>query len=283
MTVHGAFVSIAAGADVELDGFWCPGRRRHGTLVVFQHGLGSNFLKGGFKKALLTQSAPHGFDFLSLNNRGCNRNSVTERFTDCLKDLDLMLAFGRKQGYRRFVLFGHSTGSQKVTYYQSRRQRADVKAVVLAAPADDYAVARRDLGGRYGYYLRKANRMVAAGRGDETLIRAYFDMSARRFLSVADPTRTEAALFDYSGRLTHFRRLRCPVLALFGAEEEYAPLPVARMGEILRDKTRAARFAFWSIPGADHGFHGKERATAARIYRWLRSSLECEKPSECGT
>jgi len=258
------------GRHRPLDGFWAPGRRWHATLIVVVHGMGGNFYRSSLKKAWLRQGPRHGFDVLSFNNRGAERQVAGERFGDCLADLDTALQYGRRLGYRRFILLGHSTGCQKIVYYQARRQPTDVAALVLAAPVDDLAICRRDLGPRYAYWLRRARGLVRQGRGDTLLPMLYEKFSARRFLSIADPRNIEAQLFNYGGPLRHFRAIRCPLLACLGTREEFACRPVAEMGTILRRVTRARSFHFFTVPGADHGFHGRETATVQRVLRWLR-------------
>jgi hypothetical protein len=63
------------------------------------------------------------------------------------------------------------------------------------------------------------------------------------------------------------------VLAFLGTREEYACLPVAEMGALLRAKTRSQNFHFFAVPGGDHGFHGHEKPTVRRALRWLRAAL----------
>ena len=259
-----------AGAKKPLDAFWIPGRRRHPTLLVIVHGMGGNFYRSALKKEWLRACGRYGFDVLTFNNRGSDRDVAFERFGDCVADLDAALATGRRLGYRSFVLLGHSTGCQKITLYQARRQNPAVRALVLAAPADDLAISRRDLGQRYPYWLRRARQLVQQGRGRTLLPMLYEKFSAQRFLSIADPRSTEAQLFDYAGAMRHFSSIRCPVLAFLGTREEYACEPVAQMGEILKRKTRSENFHFFAVPGGDHGFHGHERATVHRALRWLR-------------
>ena len=256
-----------------LDGFWLPGRRRRRALLVIVHGMGGNFYRSSLKKEWLRQAGRYDFDVLTCNNRGSDRAVAFERFSDCVADIEATLAVGRRLGYRRFVLLGHSTGCQKVTLYQSRRQNPDVCAIALAAPADDLAICRRDLGKRYDYWLKHARKLVKQGKGRTLLPMLYEKFSARRFLSIADPKSIEAQLFNYSGRLHHFSRIRCPVLAFLGTREEYACLPVEKMGVILRAKTRSRNFHFFAVPGGDHGFHGRERATVQRSLRWLRAQI----------
>lgn len=272
--IHGAlFPLLPAGAKKPLDAFWIPGHRRHETLLVLVHGMGGNFYRSSLKKQWLHQCDRFGFDVLTFNTRGSDRDVVFERFNDCVADIDAALAAGRRLGYRKFILLGHSTGCQKITFYQARRQNPAVRALVLAAPADDLAICRRDLGRSYAYWLTRARRLVQQGKGKTLLPMLYEKFSAKRFLSIADPRSTEAQLFNYHGPMRHFRSIRCPILAFLGTREEYACQPVWQMGEILRDKTRSSNFHFFAVPGGDHGFHGHERATAARALRWLQQNL----------
>ncbi len=269
--IRGALLPLLPkGARKPLDAFWVPGRRRHPTLLVIVHGMGGNFYRSALKKAWLTECGRYGCDALTFNNRGSDRDVACERFIDCVADIDAALAAGRALGYRRFVLLGHSTGCQKITLYQARRQNPAVCALVLAAPADDLAICRRDLGAKYGYWLRRARELVRQGRGETLLPMLYEKFSAQRFLSIADPHSVEAQLLDYNGAMRHFRSIRCPVLAFLGTQEQFACLPVPRMGAILREKTRSEKFHFFAVPGGDHGFHGHELATARRALRWVR-------------
>jgi pimeloyl-ACP methyl ester carboxylesterase len=253
-----------------LDGFLVPGPRGGRSLAVFVHGMGSNFYRSAFRKELMRQASGRGFAFLAFNNRGAEAGVATERFSDCAQDIQAAVDFGVRRGFRDVFLIGHSTGCQKIAYYQTARRSPRVRALVLAAIGDDYAIARRELGRRFGYWLAKARRLVAEGRGDALLPReACLGFSAARFLSVAERGRAEADLFDLEGPMRRFRRVRVPVLAVFPAREEYACMPVPRMAEIVRRTSAAPRCDTVIVPGADHGFHGAERATAARILRWL--------------
>lgn len=255
-----------------LDAFWVRGPRRARTLLLFVHGMGGNFYRSVSKKEMMAQAPRHGVDVLSFNNRGYEKDVAWERFTDCVHDLDAAIAFGRARGYRRFVLLGHSTGCQKVTYYQHKRRHPQIAALVLAAIGDDYAIARRDLGARYGRVLAKARRLVRAGRGDVVLPdRGCLGFSARRFLSVADPRQAEARLFHLDGPMREFRAVTTPTLAVLPEREEFACMPVPEMARRLLERSRARRFKVILVPGADHSFHGVERETTKRILAWLAS------------
>lgn len=258
-----------------LDGFYRPAAASCAPLVTFVHGMGSNFYRSGLKKAFLETARTRGCAVLSFNNRGAERGTEDENFRSCLADLDAAAAFARRRGHRKIVFVGHSTGCQKIAYWQAQRRQPAVAGLVLLAPADDYAVTRRDLGARFEQKVAWARRQVASGRPAAPVVGLYERFTAARFLSLADSRRAEANVFRYAGPLTQFRRVKCPVLAVFGTDEEFAAIPPADMLAILRDKTRARRFDEWLIPGADHGFHGLEIELAMAVCRWVREVAPC--------
>lgn len=276
-SIEGRLVTLPArGLRRPLDGFWAQGPRRSRTLLLFVHGMGGNFYRSVSKKEMLVRAPRHGIDVLSFNNRGCEKDVAQERFTDCVHDIDAAVAFGRAHGYRRFILLGHSTGCQKVTYYQYRRRNPRVAALVLAAIGDDYAIARRDLGSRYNRVLSRVRRLVKTGRGGTILAeKGCLGFTARRFLSVADPAHVEARLFNLAGPMREFRSIATPTLAVLPEREEYACAPVPAMARLLCQRSRADVFKAVIIPRADHSFHGVEREATAVILDWLARHLGC--------
>ncbi|MBW7909363.1 MAG: alpha/beta fold hydrolase [Kiritimatiellae bacterium] len=273
LEISGSLVSFPArGQKRPLDGFWARGAKRSHTLLLFVHGMGGNFYRSLSKKEMLRQAPRAGIDVLSFNNRGYEGQVADEVFVESRHDLDAALAFGRAKGYRRFFLLGHSTGCQKITYYQHLRKAPDIAALILAAIGDDYAIVRRTLGTRYAHWMKVAAELVKKGNGSEILRgKGCLGFSARRFLSVADRTQIEARLFDMDGPLREFSAIKTPTLAVLPAEEEYACIPVPEMGRRLHATSRAQPFQFQIISGADHGFHGREDETTRVILKWLDS------------
>jgi pimeloyl-ACP methyl ester carboxylesterase len=272
-SIPGALVKIPMpGRAPALDGFRTPAARTRDTLLVFVHGMGSNFYRSPFKWAVLREAAAFGVDALSFNNRGTGEGTQTERFRDCVKDLDAVRAWARAEGYRRMAWLGHSTGCQKCTYYLSLRRPDDAAALILAAPADDLAIVRRECGRAHATMIRRARAQVERGEGDrpDPRLRGF---SPRRFLSLALPDSLEAQLFDYSGPMRRFASLRLPVLAVFGTREEYACRPVAEMGERLGTLSRAEAFEFHLVPGADHSYKPHEQTAVRRMLAWLQAHL----------
>lgn len=273
----GELVSFATAPDRaghirRLDGFY----RNAGPatpILLFVHGMGSDFYRSALKKAFLDAAPAVGFSVLSFNNTGAGIGTENEDFRRTLPDLDAALAFARRRGHRTAVWVGHSTGCQKITFWQERRAPFGRTALALLAPADDHAIVRAQLGRRFDARVDWARRQVAAGRPETPVPGIYERFGARRFLSVADPRQTEAGLFRYDGPLTRFRRLTCPVLAVFGAEEEFAPLPPAEMLAILARRTRSSHFDSWLIPETGHGFHGCSDALALAVSDWLARAI----------
>jgi pimeloyl-ACP methyl ester carboxylesterase len=272
-TIAGHLVSLSLSGRKprNLDGFLVTGQRkpRSRRLLIFVHGMGSNFYKSKFKKAWMRLAPPRGIDVFSFNNRGCEADVADETFMHCLADIDAALAFARHEGYREIFLLGHSTGCQKISYYCAKRKPRDVKALLLTALGDDLAIARRDLGKDYPTWLRKARELVKSGKGDQRLPPKCLGFSARRFISAADPGSVEANLFKLDGELRMFRKLTLPILAVFPEEEQYACIPVRDAGKKLQSVTRSVRFKNIYIPRADHSFRGEEDTCVRACLRWL--------------
>ena len=274
LEIHGALVTLPLRNKKArpLDGFWLPGERKNSRLLIFVHGMGGNFYRSMFRKQLMLHAQPAGFDMLLFNNRGAERDVATERLHDCLEDLDAALAFAKHKGYRSVALIGQSTGCQKITYHQVLRRNPLVKALILAAIGDDLAISRRDLGKDHAKWVARARQLVKRGKG-ETILPKCNNFSARRFLSVADTKNVEARLFDFSGPMNHYRRLKLPVLTLMPEKEQYACIPVPEMEKILRRKSQSRNFASIFIANADHSFTGCEIPASRAVFGWLSSLM----------
>lgn len=270
--IDGTLVSLSLPGrrGLALDGFWTRDKRKSRTLLIFVHGMGSNFYKSKFKKTWMELGPKAGIDVFCFNNRGSEGAVAGETFTDCLADIETAMAFAAREGYARIYLLGHSTGCQKITYYQARRKDPRVKGLILAALGDDLAIARRDLGRSYKRWLTKARELVARGKGDTKLPPECLGFTARRFLSAVDPEFTEAKLFHLSGRMIAFSRLTLPILAVFPENEQYACIPVAGAAELLATRTRSCNFTSVIISDADHSFHCRESACVNACIRWIK-------------
>lgn len=282
--LNGQLVKFTASDGLELDGFIARGPKKTKTLLIHVHGMTGDFPSYRLHWIITETMHKIGIDTFLINTRGKSWYSwfhkgnkeliigtCKERFEDSEKDIDAAIRAAKRLSYKKIILSGHSTGCQKITYYQSRAQDKNVAALVLLAPADDYSVTHKEMGRRFAKAVKLAKSMVRRGKGSEQMPSWVTKSTAKRFLSYADPKNVEAQVFNYDGELKHFQRVRCPVVAVFGSREEYKDRPVTRYGEILKSKTRSKNFNFVVIKGGDHGFKGHERGTIEKVAEWLKT------------
>jgi pimeloyl-ACP methyl ester carboxylesterase len=280
--IRGELVRFDASDGLVLHGFMA-GTKGSNTCVLYVHGMGGNFYSGRLVGSLEQGCLREGFGFLSINTRGHDGESRGgfegggrkpirmgtrfERFEDSKYDIDGAVKFARGCGFSKIVLVGHSTGCQKILYYQRSRKSRFVKALVFLAPDDDYNLNRKMLGRRFAGTVSMARRMIVNGKGWTYAERLPF--SPRRFLSVADPNRIEARLFNYEGALKDFSSVRIPMLAAFGTADEGAVKPVHEYLDMLKHATSSRAFRAVLIDGATHSFRGEERETVRSVMAWL--------------
>ncbi len=283
----GKAVRFIADDGVRLDGILFRESKASDTCIVYLHGMGGSMISGltmaiaeaiGNKAALFTfNNRGHDSEASAWKFSGRRRKRVRigvnfERFEDSVNDISGAIRCLRRMGFERFVLCGHSTGCQKVTYYQYRKRDRAVMGLALLAPCDDYNLNRRSLGKKYAKSLAECRGMMRKRKGD-TLLSYARGMSAQRYDSVIDPKRVEARIFDYEGRLAEFSKVKAPILAVFGTEEEFRLMPVKKYLDILRVKSRSVSFSAAEIEGAGHSFEGTEADVAEAVSSFASKTL----------
>ena len=276
-----------------LDGFLMPSKRRD-ACVIHVHGMTGNFYGGYLQFAMAAQLNRKGTALLTINTRGHDIMSSAyrtpselkkgrarhltlgtslERFEDCVLDIDGALRELKKLGYKRFILSGHSTGCQKITYYQYKKSPGSVKGLVLLAPMGDYEARKKELGRRFDGIVNKCKKLVRQGRGKTFGVIPSSIFSAKRFLSVADLKNVEARLFDYGGPLKEVCSIKAPILAIFGSRDQYTTEPVRKYMETLKRKRGTKPFTYTIIRGAKHSFDGHEEEMAKIASGWASERL----------
>lgn len=255
------------------------------TCVVFLHGMTSSFINN--LSMALASGLDENIGLFSLNTRGHDcissiakvvkgkrrdiiAGTYFEKFEDSLYDLRGAIDMLSKRGFSRFVLCGHSTGCQKALYYQYKTQDRRVAGLVLLGPADDYNGYRKEFGKNFGKVLAKCRRLIKEGKGNTQLPEASW-FSASRMVSLIDQKNVESRLLDYNGKLAEFSKIKIPILAVFGSEEEHRLMPVEKYLEILDAKSNSRRYSGLVIYGANHGFYWKEGELVKEINTWLSS------------
>ena len=283
--LHGELYSYAAADGLVLNGFLVRSKAGNKRAIINVFGMTGDFFSSDRYHAMCRALGGSNTDIFLANNRGLGSwmrfkrqkeedtfaGTAFEKFGESIHDIrgavDLLAALG----YNEIILQGHSTGAQKIAYYQYKKRDKRVKGLILIGAADDYNIARHGLGQRFGKAVSIAKAMVAHGKGDKLTPAWISYYTAARFLSYADPKNVESRLFDYDGKLREFSALRDPMLVVFGSKEEWALKPVNTYISILRKKTKSRRYKAVVIPGADHSFHGSEEALAKAVAKWAAS------------
>lgn len=285
----GELVTFQTSDGLILHGFLVRAKRRSNKALVHIHGLEGTFYGSYFSMELAKKVSKAGFNFLSIELRGSyTENGIRkkkgkklqwftagggiERFEDCTYDISGAIRFLGKMGINRIYLEGHSTGCQKIVYYQYKKRDRRVKALVLLAPADDYNLQKKELGRRFKGAVTEANRLYRKD-GNARMPKKYIkrSFSARRFLSFSDLRFVEGRIFNYElPRLREFGSIKQPVLAIFGDKDEGAVKPVKEYMRILGENTGSRKFNYYIIKNANHGFAEKEEKTSSIVTNWLK-------------
>ena len=148
----GELISFDSLDKVQLEGMLCE-VPRSATCVIHVHGMTDNFVGLGIVDSLMAASVKNGFSFFTINTRGMGTITMFtrlrehlqyrmigtsfENFKESIFDIQAAINLLKARGYKYFILSGHSTGCQKVTYFQFRKKSKSVKGLVLLAPSDD--------------------------------------------------------------------------------------------------------------------------------------------------
>jgi len=286
--VKGEIVKFLTKDGIELQGFLVDSKSKAGFLHI--HGLSGNFYDNPFTDFVADLAKKNKITFLSMNTRGhdyvndltkfeghrhriVNIGGALERFEDCLIDIKAGINFLKSGGCKKIILQGHSSGCQRIVYYQSETEDKSVIGLILLAPADDMNIIKKILGSSAEKILKSARNRT--NKGDYNLIMQNVCglpvMSAGRLSSLADPASVEAQLFNYEGKMAFVRSLEVPVLAIFGSKDIYLTMPAEKMLNILKSKVRKCTTA--AIENAPHNFRGHEARLVSVIDKWLRGVI----------
>lgn len=272
------------------DGIWLDGiviepKRKSKTALIWIHGLGSNFAHGQPLIAAVSNACTRrGIAYFKFNTRGhdivhrdmpVNQGSGLEKFEACAPDIRAIIGFGRKLGYRKIILAGHSTGANKVLYYQCKTKDPSVKGLLLLGPVSDIAAGRKKFGVA-GLARGVAIAEKIAKKNPQALMPIrYGIVTARRFLSMFRQGGAEDVFpyLDLRANWKELKSVRVPLAAIFGSRDQYLDRPAKEIIEIFRANARSTKsFTSVIIQGADHSFRGKEKELSRAIINWIKSN-----------
>ncbi len=279
-SVKGELLQFRASDNILLEGF-LSGPKKNSTCIVYVHEWGGNFYHAP-AIGLAEELSKRGLSIFTINTRGHDvvtdltkgfgRDKVRfrggvefERFEDTILDIKVALARLSRLGFKKFVLCGHSTGGQKVAYYQYKENDKRVVGLILISAGDDYNIWKdRILGRKFDSTVAAAKKLVKSGHGYQ--LDFTNGDTPQRFLSVADLRNVEARLFNYKGNMNEFGKIKIPILAMFGGDEKFAEYHLRVMAE----KTNSRLFEPHIVKGAAHRYYERESKAAGIISNFVK-------------
>lgn len=271
----------------QLDGLWffVPKSKQ---AIIFIHGLGGAM----FWSSLVYKLVNSKTSVLTFNNRGHDKISslrhidkkgktakilagaAHEVFTDCVDDIQGAINFCRKQGFKKIILVGHSTGCQKAVYYLAKtKNQKQVAKVILLCPISDYADAITFNKKTIERVEAVARKLVKAGKSHQLLPQEIWPQlhDAQRFLSLFTPDSKEE-VFCYatpSRRSTTLQKIAVPILLFFAEKDEYIDRPLPEIVRWFKERLIGKNISIKVIQEAKHSFAKCERAVINNIRLWL--------------
>lgn len=283
------------------DGLTLPGLLFHPKnsreIIIHLHGNGSSSIFYEQSYDFAETLYKNGISLLMFNNRGAHlvkkinveKNDTVERrsygmayekIKECVEDIDGAISFLEKKGLRTFYLAGESTGANKICVYNYYKPKNKITKCILIAGGDDTGIYYHLLGKeRFYKLLKKSKEKIKHKQGEEMIAELLPEefFSYQGFYDIANPDGdynvfpfyevinkvklSKKPLFRY------YKSLKKLTVVIYGENDEYAWGDVPRVVKILREQK--PEFEYKIIPGADHGFHGKEKDLAEIIIKWL--------------
>lgn len=263
------------------------------TAVIWVHGLTGTFYSNTKTMSLFAQMcAERGVAFGAFHTRGhdyvasAHKLDATsekgfvyetvgagvENFTDCVKDIEAMVAFFSGRGFNKVVLVGNSTGANKVCYYAGTVNNPRVAGVVLSGPMSDrYSASDEQTNQKHQAIMEQK---IREGKGDELLSGFdFFPLTPKRWMSLLAVGSPEDVFnyHDEEGALATFSKITIPLLVMFGGSDEHADRPVVEIQKAFDAHAKSSMYKSVVVDGADHGFTGKEHTFVDVIVSWAAS------------
>jgi pimeloyl-ACP methyl ester carboxylesterase len=270
--IHTRLCSFRTADNERLHGLlFSPPQGKSDLALVLIHGVAMNFYLPPLS-VFGQELAQRGYHSFVINTRGHDwisragnlakfGGSAYEVLEDCIADIDGALDYLSEQGYRRFILIGHSLGAIKSLIYQGTRRRSDISGIVsCSAPRQFYSErAARQPGFRE--VIERAESLIAQDRGDELLSVAVG--SAPGIFSA----RTHVNKYGKDERndvRPYAKLIGCPLLVIVGSAEPKFFHQYAQ--EIVE---AADHGTYTLVNGANHFYNRHSAAIVEIIAQWL--------------
>jgi len=263
------------------------------NIFINIHGTASNFYEEPFIETFSKYFIENGISLLSTNNRGAGvydayqkSGAATEKFEDCIIDIDTWISFVLDKGYKNIILSGHSLGTEKVVYYMSNGKYADkITSIVLLAPSDSFGSHRLHDGNtnprkkEVENLLNESKKIIESGESDKFLPRNTYGShdgimpkSAYSFMNFLGPeSRLLNALPLVTEKLEAYSNIKIPILVAIGDQSEYTGLTIKHALELMQNENKNT-FIF-QLKNCNHDFDGKEEELSKIVLDFAQMHL----------
>lgn len=151
-------VRISSIDGIEQVGVLYTPNEETNKIVIHVHGLNGNFYENRFLDTLSKSYTDKNYAFLTFNNRGTGFitellkwndfpviGGCLEKFKDCMLDIDGIVNWITKKGYKEIILEWHSYGCNKAIYYYNHKKYNNIKQIILLAPCDIPSLSKKFL------------------------------------------------------------------------------------------------------------------------------------------
>lgn len=284
-------VNTTTSDGLLLHGLLTEPEHQSDTIIIHIHGTSGSFYWNSFYPHLTQNAVSLGFAYLATNNRGSSiyelekgfvpHGAALEHFEDCLLDIDAWIEYALSKGYKKFILEGHSFGTEKVVYYATKGAHKDlVTAIILLGFSDSYATQTRYPKEAQKEYMQEARQLLRDRKPTQLLSDLHaqaggaIPVSATTYVNFFTPgSELSKTLPLRNGKeLLLFRNIQVPILAVIGdTDDEYTHIPIHDAMALLQKEN--PRTESYQINNSSHGFDGKETELATIIADFLKRRM----------
>ncbi|MFC1656485.1 alpha/beta hydrolase [Patescibacteria group bacterium] len=287
-----SFHRIKTDDDFELCGLLFEPDKKSKIAVAHVHGMAGNFFENKFLDYLAEIFTKNNIAFAPFNNRGYSFisdsrvgendykrfGSAYEKFEDCLDDIRAQIDFLEKQGYSQIFLCGHSLGTPKVAYYQSKTQDKRVKSVIFLSPTDMIGLVKEDK--TFNRDIKEANDLIKSKKEKQLLtneVWGEYPISAKTYISLFG-NKSNTAIFNFFEPSKGFKslsKIKSSILAIMGKKDDVVIVPIEKIMKIIENNTKSAICVKTIILGdATHDYKNYEKKLANEIVKWIKSLMQ---------
>lgn len=259
--------------------------------IVWVHGLTGTFYSNKILLTALAQkSIEEGIVFVSFNTRGHDmiagmkivdntqkkgyRHGIGgagyEIFEESVYDIEGVINFLEEKGVNEVVLFGHSTGANKVAYYAATKQDTRVKGVVLGSPLSDRYGPEVDRS-KLTQDIHMMKELIQSGKGDGLVMgKTFFPLTPKRFLSLVVPgAEDQMGYGENPPYLPYVSKITMPLFVLLGSSDEYLDRPAQDVLRVFKQVSTSKAYTEDLLPNALHSYNGLEDMVADKVASWV--------------